>query len=299
MDQHFKYLFNNPYDVHYSFDCNGTAWFNAVEISRYLGYAQPYNMIRMCNQNEILAMTVDKPIIAELGLDMTHCMITDPSDSEGSVNGGIRRFTAINEYGVYRIAMNSKSSRPEVQAFKEWVIYILIPSVRRHDAYIGPEAATRIQSDPNYVNTIIAENEALRHQVTLQPLCHVIDKTRYPYSSYEEMKKFQATNKEFTNVGKALYQGNENITLNQLAKIVSQSVNPRLGQTQLKAVLRENNFLMKTARDFNKPTQLAISRGLMIFSYPREEGQDQYEVLVTPAGVKYFINLLISKGYGD
>ena len=308
MDQHFNYLFNNPYNIHYSFDCNGTAWFYASEIARNLGYDRPWNMVRMCYSNEIIKLTIGHPTIEEIGLDMSayaklENSLCEFSNSETPSNGvsdhgGARNFVIINEYGVYRIAMSAKSSRPEIEAFKNWVLYVLIPSVRRHDAYIGPEAATRIQTDPNYINTLIAENEALRHQVELHPLYHVIDKTQYPYCDYEEMKKFEKANREYTNVGMSLYHGNENITLNQLAKIISQSINPRFGSTQLKAMLRESNFLMKTARDFNKPTQLAISRGLMVFSYPKED-QDQYEVLVTPAGVKYFINLAISKGYGD
>lgn len=64
----------------------------------------------------------------------------DP-DERGSVVvdtlGGPQEMTAINEYGLYSIILQSR--KPEAKVFKRWITHEVIPSIRNHGLYAKEE----------------------------------------------------------------------------------------------------------------------------------------------------------------
>lgn len=296
MNSNFAFLFDNPYDLHYTFDANGNAWFYAHEIAKYLGYPRADHMVRPCDPNDIIHMTINNPVMPEIGLDMNDTIHLACPQYGQATHGGVRQFIAVKENGLYDIILASRSERPEIERFRHWVKNVLLPAVKRHDAYIGPEAAARIQADPTYINEIIAENEALKHRLALQPIYHLINKNQYPYCDYEQMKKYQELNQELINVGKSVCQHGENVSIDMMAKILSQSMTSLLGPVQFRSFLRDFHLLTKSQTDQNKPTQLAITRGYMVYEY---EDNGKYRVMITPEGMKYITKLAIDNGYAD
>lgn len=54
-----------------------------------------------------------------------------------STPGGSQNITIINESDLYSLILRSR--KPEAKAFKKWVTSEVLPSVRKHGAYMNPE----------------------------------------------------------------------------------------------------------------------------------------------------------------
>lgn len=53
--------------------------------------------------------------------------------NDGSQN---RKMNIINEYGLYNLVLSSRKA--EAKAFKRWVTHDVLPSIRKHGAYMTP-----------------------------------------------------------------------------------------------------------------------------------------------------------------
>lgn len=49
--------------------------------------------------------------------------------------GGTQEVTIVNEPGLYSVIL--RSDKPEAKAFKRWVTHDILPSIRKHGAYIS------------------------------------------------------------------------------------------------------------------------------------------------------------------
>jgi len=84
---------------------DGEPWFVAHDVASALGYAKPRNAIS------------------------THCKKTVAAPKQGGGFMGI-----IPESDVYRLVMRSKL--PEAEAFQDWVVEEVLPSIRKQGAYV-------------------------------------------------------------------------------------------------------------------------------------------------------------------
>lgn len=62
--------------------------------------------------------------------------------------GGKQEVTIVNEPGLYSLVLGSR--KPEAKVFKRWVTHEVIPSIRKHGAYLTPEALERAMTDPDF-----------------------------------------------------------------------------------------------------------------------------------------------------
>lgn len=60
--------------------------------------------------------------------------------------GGAQNLTIINESGLYSLILSSKL--PSAKKFKHWVTADILPSLRKHGAYITAETLHKTMSDP-------------------------------------------------------------------------------------------------------------------------------------------------------
>lgn len=58
----------------------------------------------------------------------------------------------VNEPGLYRLIF--KSRKPEAERFKNWVFKEVLPSIRKHGAYLTDSVAERVASNPQTVYEI-------------------------------------------------------------------------------------------------------------------------------------------------
>ncbi len=124
---------------------NGEPWFVVVDVCRALD-------IR--NNRDALSRLDDD----EKGVDL----IDTP--------GGKQKATVVNESGLYTLAMGSR--KPETKAFKRWITHEVLPSIRRHGAYITDSVLDHMDTHPELVSGYIrklrkenAKARAARQQV--------------------------------------------------------------------------------------------------------------------------------------
>lgn len=101
----------NGQEVGVTVDENGNPWWIASDVARVLGFNHTPHMVRGLDADEKGVRKVD-------------------------TLGGDQQVTTINESGLYSVIL--KSRKPEAKAFKRWVTHEVLPSIRKHGAYINP-----------------------------------------------------------------------------------------------------------------------------------------------------------------
>ncbi|MCI8704994.1 MAG: phage repressor protein/antirepressor Ant, partial [Anaerotignum sp.] len=83
-----------------------------------------------------------KDVCEILGLGSPHKVFERLDEDEKGRNliptlGGGQEMTVINESGLYNVIL--RSDKPEAKPFRRWVTSEVLPSIRRHGAYMTPE----------------------------------------------------------------------------------------------------------------------------------------------------------------
>ena len=68
-------------------------------------------------------------------------------------NGGQQAFSFIPESDVYRLIFRSKL--PSAEKFEQWVVEIVLPTIRKHGAYITPEVLAKMEESPEYTSQLV------------------------------------------------------------------------------------------------------------------------------------------------
>lgn len=110
-------------------------WFVAADVCRCLEIANPSDAIGRLDEDE-------KALVSIEGL------------SRGNSLGNI-----VSEPGLYTLILGSR--KPEARAFKRWITHEVIPSIRRHGAYLTPQTLEEALRDPD---TIIRLATALKNE---------------------------------------------------------------------------------------------------------------------------------------
>lgn len=76
-------------------------------------------------------------------------------DEKAKFNLGLRGGDTgcINEPGLYALVLGSR--KPEAKAFKRWITHEVIPSIRKHGAYMTPEALEAAITNPDYLLKVV------------------------------------------------------------------------------------------------------------------------------------------------
>lgn len=102
-------------------------WFVGKEVAKILGYKNTKDAI------SVHVDTEDKKIIQR------SCFPTLKIPNRG--------LTVINESGLYSLILSSKLE--SAKRFKRWITKDVIPSIRKHGAYMTPETLQKALSDPD------------------------------------------------------------------------------------------------------------------------------------------------------
>ena len=104
---------------------DGEPWFVGKDVAEVLGYTDTYGAIKKHVDEE----------------DMQNCQ----NDSFRTPRG----MTIVNESGVYSLVFASKL--PTARAFKRWVTSDVLPTIRKHGAYMTPDVLRKTLDDPDYI----------------------------------------------------------------------------------------------------------------------------------------------------
>nr|DAS27398.1 MAG TPA: repressor domain protein [Caudoviricetes sp.] len=112
-------------------------------------------------ENEIYF--VGKDVAEILGYTNTRKALIDHVDEEDKRDGVTIRDsigreqtpTCINESGLYNLILSSKL--PQAKAFKRWVTHEVLPSIRKHGAYMTDEVLKEALTSPDFLIKLATE----------------------------------------------------------------------------------------------------------------------------------------------
>lgn len=122
----------------------------------------------------------------------------------------------------------------------------------------------------------------------LEALVHT-EKARQALAAQIEQDKHKVVFAEAVSVS------DTDILMRDMAKLLRQNGFP-VGEKRLFALFREKGYLMRTKRDWNRPTQRAMELGLfriqerVVFNHVGKPSRTVFTPYVTPKGQLYFIN---------
>ena len=197
--------------------------------------------------------------------------------------GGRQEMIAVTESGLYSIILLSR--KPEAKKFKRWVTHEVLPTIRKHGAYVTPAKLEELMNNPDSwikVLTALKEERAAKERLRLEA----------------------AENKPKVIFADAVSVSEGIILIGELAKILKGN-GIEIGQNRLFEKLRQDGYLIKRkGSDYNAPTQRAMELGLFRIKETAITHSDGHVTIskttkVTGKGQQYFINLFLGKGVNE
>jgi anti-repressor protein len=185
------------------------------------------------------------------------------------VSGGQEReMYIVNESGLYNVIL--RSDKPQAKQFKKWITSEVLPTIRKHGAYMTADTIERTLTDPDYLirlaTTLKEEREArIKAERQIE-----VDKPKVEF--FDQV----ADSKDAIDIGSA-------------AKVL----NLGIGRNRLFEVLRDKRILMND----NKPYQTYIDRGyfrVIEQKYTKPDGSTNINIktLVYQRGLDYIRKVL-------
>ena len=232
---------------------------------------------------------VGKDVAEILGYSNSRKAIGDHVDEEDKMDGVTIRDSIgrdqkpvlINESGLYSLILSSKL--PAAKKFKHWVTSEVLPSIRKTGGYI-------------------ADQENMSDSELMAKALEVAHKTlALRNKRIEELDKENKAMKPKVVFADAVEASDTSILVGELAKLISQKKNKKIGQNKLFEWLREHGYLMKKGSWKNMPTQRSVDMGIIEIKERTITSADgSVRITKTPKitgkGQVYFINKFLGDG---
>ncbi|TAH62233.1 MAG: hypothetical protein EWM50_05520 [Gottschalkiaceae bacterium] len=192
---------------------NGHPWFVARDITKILEYV---------NSSDALTKHVD---------------YEDKDIAKCDTLGGKQDMVVINESGLYSLILGSKL--PNAKKFKKWVTSEVLPSIRKHGAYMTDNVIDQVLNNPDFGIKLLTELKAEREEKKLLQAKIEQDKPKVLFAE-------------------ALEIAQNSILVGELAKLLARNGIEDMGQNRLFKWLRANGYLHKSGEQYNLPTQYSI-----------------------------------------
>lgn len=182
--------------------------------------------------------------------------------------------TFIDETNLYRVIFQSR--KKEAEKFTDWVVEEVLPSIRKHGAYMTPEMIEEVLLNPD---TIIQLATKLKEEQQARLIAEKQIERQKPKVLFAD----------------AVTASETSILVGELAKILSQN-GIDTGQNRLFKWLRDNGYLIRRkGTDYNMPTQYSMNLGLFEVKETSITHSDGHISIsktskVTGKGQIYFIN---------
>ena len=225
---------------------------------------------------------VGKDVAEVLGYSNSRKAIADHVDSEDKgvtkcyTLGGTQQTTIINESGLYSLILSSKL--PDAKKFKHWVTSEVLPTIRKHGAYMTDQKAAAIVTDKGSLADLLqqAAEQLKRKDIQIEQM--------KPKALFAD----------------AVSTSDTPILVGELAKILHQN-GVSMGQNRMFRWLRDNGYLIsKKGTSYNMPTQRAMELGLFKIKENAITHSDGHVTItktpkVTGKGQVYFVNKFVGE----
>lgn len=192
--------------------------------------------------------------------------------------GGIQQTNFVNEDGLYEAIFDSR--KPEAKQFRKWVTSEVLPSIRKHGAYMTNETLEKALTSPDFLIQLATNLKE------------------------EKQKRIEAEQKIQKDAPKVLFAdavstSRRSCLVAELAKILQQN-GVNIGQNRLFTWMRENGYLCQKGQYYNQPTQKAMELGLFEIKQTtinKPDGSVLVKVTtkVTGKGQIYFVEKFLGK----
>ena len=228
---------------------NGEPWLVGKDVAETLGYSNTRDAISKHVDDE------DKNTVA------IH-------DGKGNPNQII-----INESGLYSLVFSSKL--PKAKEFKRWVTSEVLPSIRKHGAYMTKPTIEQIITSPDFLIKLATE---LKNEKEARQEAEAKVKEQAPKVLFADTVSGSQTS----------------ILVGQLAKLVKQR-GVDIGRNRLFQWLRCNGYIEKHK---NEPTQKSMNLKVMEVKERTVNNPDgsiriTRTPMITGEGQIYFVNKLV------
>lgn len=237
---------------------------------------------------QVRALTIDdqpyfvgKDVAEILGYSNTRDALAKHIDDEDKNTVAIRdgntkgnpNQVVINESGLYSLIMSSKL--PTAKKFKHWVTSEVLPTIRKHGAYMTDQKAFEVTNKDGLADLLEqAANQLKDKDIQIEKM--------KPKALFAD----------------AVAASKSTILVGELAKVLKGN-GLETGATRLFEALRNMGYLTKRkASDYNMPTQKSMKLGLFKIketSINHSDGSISVSKTpkVTGEGQKYFVNLFM------
>ena len=182
----------------------------------------------------------------------------------------VTKTTLINESGLYSLIFASKL--PQAKAFKNWVTSEVLPSIRKHGAYMNDDILEKALEEPDYLIKVLSRLKQEKQKRVKAESKIEIDRPKVVFAE-------------------AVTNNNQCILIGELSKLLAQNGHD-IGQNRLFKWLRVHGYLMQNK---NIPTQKAIDLKVMelrekTVNLPNGNTKITFTPMITGKGQIYFIN---------
>lgn len=232
-------IFENPeFGAVRSILIDGEPWFVAADVCKALELEKTNRALSRLDDDEKGAHSVSTP-------------------------GGRQRMSIISESGLYSLILGSR--KPEARAFKRWITHEVIPSIRKHGAYMTDSLLDALEEHPEavpeYLNRLRSENA--RNRELTRRLRLALPKAEY-YDAFVDPA-------DCTNI---------RTTAKELG----------VPEKQFTRYLEEKKYLFRDKNRKLFPRAVKKSAGLfLVRDFYTERGKLGHYTLITPAGKRHFL----------
>lgn len=232
-------IFENPeFGAVRSILIDGEPWFVAADVCKALELEKTNRALSRLDDDEKGAHSVSTP-------------------------GGRQRMSIISESGLYSLILGSR--KPEARAFKRWITHEVIPSIRKHGAYMTDSLLDALEAHPEavpeYLNRLRSENA--RNRELNRRLRLALPKAEY-YDAFVDPA-------DCTNI---------RTTAKELG----------VPEKQFTRYLEEKKYLFRDKNRKLFPRAVKKSAGLfLVRDFYTERGKLGHYTLITPAGKRHFL----------
>lgn len=238
MNNHLMIFENPEFRAVRSILIDGDPWFVAADVCKALELEKTNRALSRLDDDEKGAHSVSTP-------------------------GGRQRMSIISESGLYSLILGSR--KPEAKAFKRWITHEVIPSIRKHGAYMTDSLLDALEAHPEavpeYLNRLRSENA--RNRELNRRLRLALPKAEY-YDAFVDPA-------DCTNI---------RTTAKELG----------VPEKQFTRYLEEKKYLFRDKNRKLFPRAVKKSAGLfLVRDFYTERGKLGHYTLITPAGKRHFL----------
>ncbi|MGR5983884.1 BRO family protein [Bacillus cereus] len=220
-------------------------WFVAKDVADVLEFSDTNAMTRHLDEDELMSVKLT-------GMNM--------------------KSTLMNESGLYSSILRSR--KQQAKKFKKWVTNEVLPSIRKHGAYMTDKVLEQAVTNPDFAIGLLTKLKEEKEKLVAAQQQIV---QQQPLVTFAE----------------ACMQSDKSLKVSEVAKLAAKH-NVKIGQRQLFAKLREWNLIFKRSTE---PTQSAVEKGYFeiaqgVKQKPSGEPFTWTTTYVTPKGQAYIIDRL-------